>query len=87
MKNFILQLSISIANCVNILNPESVVIGGGVSESMGTVIKEIEKCVDRFTTIKTKLRLASLGGDAGGLGAIAYAFEEIKNKSLTEMGV
>jgi glucokinase len=82
MENFILQLSITIANCVNILNPECVVIGGGVSESMGTIIKQIEESVERFTPIKTKIQLASLGGDAGCLGAVAYAFEEMKNKSI-----
>lgn len=87
IKDFIQRLSIAIVNAINLLNPESVVIGGGVSESMGTVIREIEENVNRLTPIKTKIRLASLGGDAGSYGAIAYALEEIENKSLMEVGV
>jgi glucokinase len=83
MDNFILQLSIQIANCVNLLNPEYVIIGGGVSESMGVVIEKIRESVDRFTPIKTTIKLASLGGDAGGLGAIAYALNEVNESSIT----
>lgn len=78
MDNFILHISINIANAVNLLNPEIVLIGGGVSESMEVVIKKIQESVDRFTPIKTKIGLATLGGDAGGLGAIAFAFNEVE---------
>lgn len=82
IENFILQLSINIANAVNLLNPEIVVIGGGVSESMGDVIEKIQAFVDRCTPIKTKIGLATLGGDAGGLGAIAFAFKEIEGFNM-----
>lgn len=75
---FILDLSIMIANSISLLNPERVVIGGGVSESMKCVLDDIRKSVDRFTPIKTRIELASLGGNAGGLGAIAYAFKEVE---------
>jgi glucokinase len=80
--NFILQLSINIVNVVNLLNPEMVLIGGGVSESMGLVIEKIQASVDELTPIKTKIGLATLGGDAGGLGAIAYAFNEIEGFNM-----
>ncbi|PLR75925.1 ROK family transcriptional regulator [Bacillus sp. V3-13] len=82
IENFILQLSINIANVVNLLNPEFVIIGGGVSESMGVVIEKIQESVERLTPIKTKIGLATLGGDAGGLGAIAYAFKEIEGFNM-----
>jgi glucokinase len=82
--NFILQISINIANVVNILNPEFVLIGGGVSESMEVVIENIRTLVDHLTPIKTKIGLATLGGDAGGLGAIAYAFSEIEGINMLE---
>jgi glucokinase len=79
--NFILQLSINISNVVNLLNPEIVVIGGGVSESMGGIAHRIQETIDRLTPIKTKIGLATLGGDAGGLGAIAYAFKEVEESN------
>ncbi|MDB5055498.1 MAG: hypothetical protein JWM44_3548, partial [Bacilli bacterium] len=43
IENFILHLSINIANVVNLLNPEFVLIGGGVSELMGDVIEKIQE--------------------------------------------
>jgi glucokinase len=82
IENFILQLSVNIANGVNLLNPEFVLIGGGVSESMGGLLQRVQDEVDRLTPIKTKVGLAVLGGDAGGLGAIAHAFKEIKDANL-----
>jgi glucokinase len=82
IENFILQLSITITNVVHLLNPEIVLIGGGVSESMGVVIDKIQQTVDRLTPIKTKIELATLGGDAGGLGAIAFAFKEIEGFNM-----
>lgn len=82
IENFILQLSINIANAVNLLNPEFVLIGGGVSESMDIVIEKLQESVNRLTPIKTKIGLATLGGDAGGLGAIAFAFKEIEGLNM-----
>jgi glucokinase len=85
MDYFILQLSILIANCVNLLNPEYVIIGGGVSESMDVILEKIQESVGRFTPIKTTIKLASLGGDAGGLGAIAYSFNEVNESSIFDL--
>jgi glucokinase len=79
---FILNLSIVIANIVSILNPEKVVIGGGVSESMDVVVEEIQKAVDRYTVIKTEVVLATLRGEAGALGAIHHAFKEVQESHL-----
>jgi glucokinase len=78
LKNFIEDLSVVIANVVSLLNPEFVIIGGGVSESMGEVIGEIQEMVCELTPIKTKIRLATLGGKAGALGAIAYTLEQVE---------
>ncbi|WP_028983566.1 ROK family transcriptional regulator [Sporolactobacillus terrae] len=77
--NFIVELSIAIANAVNLLNPERVIIGGDVSEYMGVVMNEIQKMVDNLTPIRTNIRLASLGSDAGPLGAISFAFKQIEH--------
>lgn len=85
INNFIKQLSINITNVVNLLNPELVIIGGGVSESeaMKDIIIDIQKMVDKLTPIKTNIKLAALGGDAGGLGAIDYAFNKIEMSDIT----
>src|SRR5699024_10157650 len=82
VNNFIKQLSINISNAVNLLNPELVIIGGGISESMKDIIFDIQEMVNYLTPIRTTIRLATLGGDAGGLGAINYAFEEVETSSV-----
>jgi glucokinase len=75
---FILEVSIAIANICSLLNPEKIILGGGVSDSMKLVIDEIKKNVLRFTPNHPDIELAVLGTDAGGLGAIAYAFNKIQ---------
>lgn len=75
---FILDLSIGLANAVSLINPEYVIIGGGVSESLGHLIPKIQKLIDTITPIKTKVKLATLGEKAGALGAIAYTFNQLE---------
>ena len=40
---FVRDFSVAIANTISLLNPEKVVIGGGVSDSMGSVIRRFER--------------------------------------------
>ena len=76
IEEFVLETSIAIANTVSLLNPEIVIIGGGVSESMGCVLDQIKRYVADFTPIPTKIELSKLGGEAGALGGVAYVFQE-----------
>lgn len=80
--NFILQLSINITNAVNLLNPESVIIGGGVSESLDLIIDQIQDKVDMLSPVRTNVKLAQLRGDAGALGAIAYALKRVEESEV-----
>lgn len=78
--SFVVELSVFIANATNLINPERVIIGGDVSESMDIVINQISELVTNLTPIKTEISLARLGGDAGALGAIAFMFKQIENQ-------
>jgi glucokinase len=66
-------LGAGIASAVNLLNPEIVVIGGGVSEGGESFIRRIEKEVKRrafpSATKNLKVVKAKLGNDAGFIGA------------------
>ena len=66
-------LGAGIASAVNLLNPQVVVIGGGVSEGGNNFIKRIEEEVKRraFPTATKNLKIvkAKLGNDAGFIGA------------------
>jgi glucokinase len=71
IEEFALQLAIAIANGVSLLNPERVVIGGGVAESLDCIIDKIREHVANFTPVATRIELSKLGGEAGALGGIA----------------
>lgn len=66
-------LGAGIASAVNLLNPEVVVIGGGVSKGGQSFIRRIEKEVKRrafpSATKGLKVVKAKLGNDAGFIGA------------------
>lgn len=72
-------LGTGIASVVNILNPEMVLIGGGVAEAGDEFIRRIERVI-RQKIIKAnsdvlKVAKAKLGNDAGMVGAILLAAE------------
>jgi len=68
-----IYLGAGIASAVNLLNPQVVVIGGGVSEGGNNFIKRIEKEVKKrafpSATKNLKVVKAQLGNDAGFIGA------------------
>lgn len=79
VNDFILELSIAISNIVSLLNPEKVIIGGGVSESLSDILEAVKTKVDALTPIKTRIELAGLKTDSSALGAIAYAFQNVQD--------
>ena len=70
---FYYYLGLACGNIGNILNPETIVIGGGVSAAGDMLLNGVEEYFQKFAfpTVKTstKLKLAQLGNDAGVIGA------------------
>jgi glucokinase len=66
-------LGLSLANLGNGLNPEKIVIGGGVSKAGDILLKPVVKFFEQFSfpTVRTSthLSIATLGNDAGVIGA------------------
>lgn len=66
-------LGIGLAGVVNLLNPEIVVIGGGIAEGgagfLDMVSAEIKKCAFDTAVEKLSVVRAALGNDAGFIGA------------------
>lgn len=77
MKETATFLGIGIANLINLLNPEMIVVGGGLANAWDLIypIAEDEICRRAFLTLaKTaKICKASLGDDAGIIGAAGIA--------------
>lgn len=76
------HLGLVLANIANTLNPEKIVLGGGVSKAGDILLNAVKSQFERFSfsSVKdsTKLALATLGNDAGVIGAAWL----IKNKLL-----
>lgn len=74
-------LGLACANVANVLNPSTIVIGGGVSHAGEFLTDQIKTYFDQFTypTIRetTKIRLAQLGNDAGVIGASSLIKEQL----------
>jgi len=66
-------LGIGLAGIVNLINPDTVVIGGGVSEGGGGFVEAVSESIRKhaFDSAVEKLSVikASLGNDAGFIGA------------------
>ncbi|MGS4712988.1 ROK family glucokinase [Streptococcus agalactiae] len=73
-------LGLAAANISNILNPDSVVIGGGVSAAGEFLRSRVEKyfVTVAFPQVKksTKIKIAELGNDAGIIGAASLANQQ-----------
>lgn len=70
-------LGLGLGNIGNILNPEYILIGGGVSAAGDFLLTRVDKYFKQFTFPNvretTKLRLATLGNTAGVIGAASLA--------------
>jgi glucokinase len=71
------KLAISIASAINILSPEAVIIGGGISLAGDDLIKPLEDFIDlhewRPGGKKTAVKLAHFSDLAGAIGAAGFA--------------
>ena len=69
-------VGLGIANVIHLLDPEVIIIGGGVSGFGKPLLAAIQTTVDeriaRFEGWKLEIRLSELGDDAGVLGASQF---------------
>ena len=76
------RLGIGIANIVNTLEPDVVVVGGGAGSAAGELLlhparETAEKFIVRGSGTKTEIRTARHGPEAGVLGAALMAGQEL----------
>jgi len=74
------HLGVGLANIVNIFNPEMIIIGGGMVKMGDILLNPARRIVKEraFQLPAQAVRIvpAQLGGDAGVLGAAAFAFQQ-----------
>jgi len=81
----IFHLAVAIASFVNALDPEIVVIGGGIAQAGSALFEPLSEYLDRFEWrpmgARVLVRPAALGERAGAIGAAYYAMLEAKRLS------
>ncbi|GFH43223.1 glucose kinase [Lactococcus hodotermopsidis] len=77
-------LGLASGNLANTLNPDSIVIGGGVSAAGEFLRLRVEKYFNLYTFPQvrhsTKIKIAELGNDAGIIGAASLALKFAENE-------
>lgn len=81
-------LGLACGNIANLLNPSTIVIGGGVSKAGDFLAEKVRDrfSVYAFPTIRTTthIRLAELGNDAGVIGASSLVLNESVYEQISE---
>ncbi|MCD9023110.1 ROK family protein [Cohnella silvisoli] len=65
------HMAMGIANAVSLLNPQLVVLGGGVAGSSSFYVNEVRRRASKLTPLPLHIEQAELGNEAGAFGAIA----------------
>ncbi|PRO66680.1 ROK family glucokinase [Alkalicoccus urumqiensis] len=83
------HLGFALANLCNSLNPETIVIGGGVSKAGDYLVEKITASFKTYAIPKiaaeTTIRLAELGNDAGVIGAAWLAAKAYRGEGTAEL--
>lgn len=75
-------VGVALASIVNFLNPEMLILGGGLTEEMPRlVVPEVEAGLRKYLTPevsrKLKVKAAKFGNKAGVIGAAKFAFKKL----------
>ena len=77
-------LAMGIANIISILNPQIVVLGGGLFQAGDILVepvrREFKRWAQPLAALKVRVELSSLGEDAGLVGAGRLAWESLKGE-------
>lgn len=81
VKKFEKNLGIGLANIINILDPEAIVIGGGAAKTAKKFLPKIKTAIAKFIISQkprknVKIIISKLGENAGAIGAAALFLKE-----------
>ncbi|MCL4516072.1 MAG: ROK family protein [Firmicutes bacterium] len=75
-------LGIALANLAVVLDPEAIILGGGVSQAGDLLVELVKRKLKQVSPIVPQVYVSSLGADAGMLGAAALAIDAAKERLL-----
>ncbi|WP_341357088.1 ROK family protein [Rossellomorea sp. y25] len=83
-QRFIRYISIGVSNVIHLLNPEKIIIGGGITEGTGPLFQDINNQVRNEVMdvygCEDKVIASALGNDAGLYGACYLALNRLNMK-------
>lgn len=82
VENMVKYLAFAISNIISILNPQRIIIGGGVAQAGDVFLQRIASRVRRLVPVEFELVPAGLGEDAAAYGAAATALLATENMQL-----
>ncbi|MEK5254462.1 ROK family protein [Paenibacillus sp. FSL F4-0125] len=75
-------LGFGLANVVNILNPDLIIVGGGMAAAGDKLLQPVRETVSqhalKLSSSKCKIVQAELGNRAGTIGAASYAYSKLQ---------
>jgi predicted NBD/HSP70 family sugar kinase len=74
------RLARGVASAVTVLNPSTVVIGGGISRAGPRLLEPLEQRIRQLVPVAPDVRLSSLGDGAVALGAVRLALEDVEER-------
>lgn len=80
------RFAIAFSTIASLLNPQTVVIAGGVAQACGPVIKAIEERIGRYSRVPPKIVASRLGADVVLIGAVHTAVEYVRDHALDAVG-
>jgi predicted NBD/HSP70 family sugar kinase len=78
------RLAVVVAAVAAIIDPELIVLGGGIGANADVLLPHLERAVARLTPLQVPVRLSGLGHDAILLGAIATALDTARDLVFNE---
>lgn len=70
------HLAYGIINAASLLNPEIIILGGGVLKSSDYILPRLRRIVNQYLPSTVELKISQLGGNAGVLGAVSLFLRE-----------
>ena len=77
------RLGRGIASIATTLNPELILIGGGITNAGASLLPPIREVIERLTPYPPSIALSTLGADGPALGAVRRALEVAEENTFT----
>ena len=74
------RLARGIASAVTILNPSTVIVGGGVSRAGARLLEPLERYIGDLVPAPPRVVLSTLGDESVALGAVRLALQDVEER-------